>query len=110
VIETRRFPGPTGGDNPPNEDEVHEKYGSKSFLFTGSSRAISHATGIGPLEEFAASKDEIDICKKYGDEAEDLLTGLHEIIGHGSGKLSPKLTHEPTFYLKEYFSTLEEAR
>jgi dipeptidyl-peptidase-3 len=62
------------------------------------------------LDEFAASKDEIEICKKYGDEAEDLLTGLHEIIGHGSGKLSPKLTHEPTFYLKEYFSTLEEAR
>ena len=25
-------------------------------------------------------------------------------------KLSPKLTHEPQFYLKEYYSTLEEAR
>jgi dipeptidyl-peptidase-3 len=110
VIETGDFHVTTVGDNLPNEDEVHEKYGSKSFLFTGSTRAITHATGNGPLEEFAASKDEIDICKKYGDEAEDLLTGLHEIIGHGSGKLSPKLTHEPTFYLKEYFSTLEEAR
>ena len=38
------------------------------------------------------------------------MTALHEIIGHGSGKLNPKLTHEPAFYLKEYFSTLEEAR
>jgi hypothetical protein len=27
-----------------------------------------------------------------------------------SGKLSSKLTHEAAFYLKEYFSTLEEAR
>jgi dipeptidyl-peptidase-3 len=35
---------------------------------------------------------------------------LHEVIGHGSGKLSPKLTREPAFYLKEYYSTLEEAR
>src|SRR5438270_7702058 len=38
------------------------------------------------------------------------MTALHEIIGHGSGKLSPKLTKDPAFYLKEYFSTLEEAR
>src|SRR5215469_17536146 len=35
---------------------------------------------------------------------------MHEVIGHGSGKLSPKLTHDASFYLKEYFSTLEEAR
>ena len=110
VIETGDFHVTTVGDNLPNEDEVHEKYGSKSFLFTGSSRALTHASGTGTLEEFAASKEEIEICKKYGDEAEDLLTGMHEIIGHGSGKLSPRLTHEPTFYLKEYFSTLEEAR
>ncbi len=62
------------------------------------------------LEEFAASPEEIALGKKYGDEAEDLMTALHEVIGHGSGKISPKLTHDPAFYLKEYFSTLEEAR
>ena len=28
---------------------------------------------------------------------------MHEVIGHGSGKLSPRLTHEAGFYLKEYF-------
>jgi dipeptidyl-peptidase-3 len=89
---------------------VHEKYGSKSFMFTGSSHALDHATGFGPLEEFAASPEEIALGKKYGDEAEDLMTALHEVIGHGSGKLSPKLTHEPSYYLKEYFSTMEEAR
>jgi dipeptidyl-peptidase-3 len=38
------------------------------------------------------------------------MTALHEVIGHGSGKMNPKLTREPAFYLKEYFSTLEEAR
>jgi dipeptidyl-peptidase-3 len=35
---------------------------------------------------------------------------MHEIIGHGSGKVNPKLTKEPAFYLKENYSTLEEAR
>jgi dipeptidyl-peptidase-3 len=110
LIETGDFQVSTIGDNLPNENEIHEKYGTKSFIFTGSTRALSRATGFGPLEEFAASPEEIAIGKKYGDEADDLMTALHEVIGHGSGKLSPKLTHEPAFYLKEYFSTLEEAR
>ncbi len=110
LIETGDFHVTTIGDNLPNENEVHEKYGSKSFMFTGSSHALDHATGFGPLEEFAASPEEIALGKKYGDEAEDLMTALHEVIGHGSGKVSPKLSHEPSYYLKEYYSTLEEAR
>jgi len=110
LIETGDFHVTTIGDNLPNENEVHEKYGSKSFMFTGSSHALDHATGFGPLEEFAASPEEIALGKKYGDEAEDLMTALHEVIGHGSGKLNPKLTREPSYYLKEYYSTLEEAR
>lgn len=110
VIETGDFSVNTVGDNLPNEDEIHQKYGTKSFLFTGSSRAFSRATGTGSLGEFAASPEEVEIVTKYGDEAEDLLTALHEVIGHGSGKLSPRLTHESAFYLKEYASTLEEAR
>jgi dipeptidyl-peptidase III len=38
------------------------------------------------------------------------MTALHEVIGHGSGKLSDKLSGGAEPYLKEYFSTLEEAR
>ena len=110
LIETGDFLVTTTGDNLPNEDEIHEKYGSKSFIFTGSSRALSHAQGFGALEEFSATPEEIALGKKYGDEAEDLMTALHEVIGHGSGKVDPKLTHDPSFYLKEYYSTLEEAR
>jgi len=37
IIETGDFHVTTVGDNLPNEDEIHQKYGSKSFLFTGSS-------------------------------------------------------------------------
>ncbi|HLY17620.1 MAG TPA: hypothetical protein VKR61_10375 [Bryobacteraceae bacterium] len=110
LIETGDFHVTTVGDNLPNENEVHEKYGSKSFMFTGSSHALDHATGFGPLEEFAASPEEIARGKKFGDEAEDLLTALHEVIGHGSGRVSAKLTHDPAYYLKEYYSTLEEGR
>jgi dipeptidyl-peptidase-3 len=110
VIETGDFEVSTIGDNLPNENEIREKYGSKSFLFTGSSRILTRAAGWGALEEFAASPEEIAICKKYGEEASDLMTGLHEVIGHGSGKLNPRLSGGSEAYLKEYYSTLEEAR
>src|SRR6476659_6575972 len=106
IAENGDFNISTVGDNLPNENEIHEKYGTKNFFFTNSTRAFSHATGTTALEEFAESPEEVRIVKQYGDEAENLLTALHEVIGHGSGKLNPKLTHEPQFYLKEYFSTL----
>ncbi|MGO9969540.1 MAG: dipeptidyl-peptidase 3 family protein [Bryobacteraceae bacterium] len=110
IVETGDFHVGTVGDNLPNENQIREKFGSKSFLFTGSERTLAAATGFGPLEEFAASPEEIAICKKYGEEASSLMTGLHEVIGHGSGKLSPRLSGGSETYLKEYFSTLEEGR
>jgi len=110
VIETGDFLVGTVGDNLPNENEIREKYGTKSFLFTGSSRTLRQARGFGELEEFAASPEEIAIGKKYGEEAADLMTALHEIIGHGSGKLNPKFQAGTESLLKEYYSTMEEAR
>ncbi|MCA1632447.1 MAG: dipeptidyl peptidase 3 [Acidobacteria bacterium] len=110
LAENGDFGISTVGVNLPNEREVQEKYGTKSFLITGSSRAFARATGTTALAEFASSPEELRIVRRYGEEAENLHTALHEVIGHGSGKLSPRLTREPAFYLKEYYSTLEEAR
>jgi dipeptidyl-peptidase III len=110
VVETGDFHATTIGDNLPNENEIREKYGTKSFLFTGSSRSLRQAAGFGALEEFAATPEEVAIGKKYGDEAADLMTALHEIIGHGSGKLNPKFQAGTESMLKEYYSAMEEAR
>ena len=110
VVETGDFHATTIGDNLPNENEIREKYGTKSFLFTGSSRSLRQAQGFGALEEFAATPEEVAIGKKYGEEAADLMTALHEIIGHGSGKLNPKFQAGTESLLKEYYSTMEEAR
>ena len=110
TIESGDFHVTTTGDNLPNEDAIRAKYGSKSFLFTASMRALDEATGPATIEEYVYSPEEVTLDKKYEAESEQLLTAMHEVIGHGSGKLSPKLTHEASFYLKEYFSTLEEAR
>ena len=51
LIETGDFHVTTIGDNLPNENEIHAKYGSKSFLFSGSCHALDHATGFGPLSK-----------------------------------------------------------
>ena len=110
VIETGDFHVSTIGDNLPNEDEVHQKFGTKNFLFSSATRAFAAATGHKVIEEFSISPEEIARDEKYGAGADELLTAMHEVIGHGSGKLSPKLTQPPGAYLKEYYSTLEEAR
>jgi dipeptidyl-peptidase-3 len=110
LIESGDFSVSTIGDNLPNENEIHEKYGSKNFLFTGSSRALDEATGKTAIAEFAAGPAQVERNAKYGIEAEDLMTALHEVIGHGSGRLSERVSGGAQPFLKEYFSTLEEAR
>ena len=110
VIETGDFSVSTIGDNLPNENEIHEKYGSKNFLFMGSKRALEGATGKAATAEFTADTSEVERAAKYGTEASDLLVAMHEIIGHGSGKLSARVSGGAQTFLKEYFSTLEEGR
>jgi dipeptidyl-peptidase III len=110
LIEAGDFSVSVIGDNLPNENEIHEKYGTKNFLFTSSTRALNNATGDAIAKEFSASSEITERSTKYGDEAGELMTALHEVIGHGSGKLSERLKGGAEPYLKGYFSTLEEAR
>jgi hypothetical protein len=110
LIETGDFHVTTVGDNLPNENEIHERYGTKNFLFLGSSHAVSAAGSKKVLDEFAASPEEAQREDKYGEQSDDLLTAMHEVIGHGSGKLTDRVKGGAEPYLKEYFSTLEEGR
>ncbi len=110
LIETADFDVTTIGENLPNEAEIHDRYGSKSFIFTGSTRAFAAARGSKISDEFAYSEEERARAEKYQVLANDMLVAMHEVLGHGSGKMNPKLTQEPAVYLKEYYSTLEEAR
>lgn len=110
LIMTADYDVSTVGENLPNETEIHDKYGSKSFIFSGSMRALAAARGTKVSQEFAYTEEERDRAEKYQVLANDLLVAMHEVLGHGSGKMNPRLTGEPAVYLKEYFSTLEEAR
>ena len=110
LTETGDFSVSTIGDNLPNENEIHEKYGSKNFIFTASMRALNAANGTSLIGEFAPDAATAERGRKYVPQATDLLVDMHEVIGHGSGKLSERVSAGAQSYLKEYFSTLEEGR
>jgi dipeptidyl-peptidase-3 len=108
VVETGDFQVSTTGDNLPNEQEVREKYGTKSLLLTSAMDAINGVRGAKVAVEFSPNPDEAERFGRYGTLATVMQTAMHEVIGHGSGKvLVPK---DPSTYLREYYSTLEEAR
>jgi dipeptidyl-peptidase-3 len=98
------------GINLPNEQDIRQQYGTKSVLLLNVTTAWSQATGLRALEEFSSSDEEKARGRKYSLEARKLVIAMHEVLGHGSGKVSDKLTSDPRTYLKEYYSTLEEAR
>lgn len=98
------------GVNLPNADWIRKDYGSKSVTLGNIVYAYDESSkNNGALEEFAYSKEEIDLGKKYGTLAGNLHTDLHEIVGHGSGQLKNGV-EDPSETLKNYASTLEEAR
>jgi len=98
------------GINLPNEQDIRQKYGSKSVLLFNVSGAFAAAVGEKASEEFSATEQEKERAQKYRLRSRDLLVAMHEVLGHGSGKVSDKLTGDPRDYLKEYYSALEEAR
>jgi dipeptidyl-peptidase-3 len=61
------------------------------------------------MKEFALTQEEIDRNAKYGSLGSDLHTDMHEVIGHASGIINPGVG-DPDQTLKNYASTLEEAR
>ena len=108
LIASGDFHVSTIGDNLPNEQDIREKYGTKSILLTSSINAFNATRGAKVAAEFSDDPREEGLYNRYGPVADNLHTALHEIIGHGSGKVAvPK---DPSTYLREYYSALEEAR
>jgi len=103
-------PIPPLGINLPNTQNIREKYGSKNFVLTNVSSIIHQLSSEKATGEFALTQEEIELEKLWGEKTDLLETTLHEILGHGSGKVSEKLTKDPHEYLREFYSSLEEAR
>jgi dipeptidyl-peptidase-3 len=98
------------GINLPNDQFIRESYGSKSVLLSNVSDAYEKATPEGLRVEFCWDAAEVDRAKRWGAFASELTTDMHEVIGHGSGRMAEGVTALPQQLLKEHFSALEESR
>jgi dipeptidyl-peptidase-3 len=97
------------GINLPNANWIRVEHGSKSISLGNILYAYGNAGSSGRLSEFAFSEKEIELEKKYGEDAGNLHTALHEVIGHASGQINEGIG-TPKETLKSYASALEEAR
>ncbi|MCU0441550.1 MAG: dipeptidyl peptidase 3 [Bacteroidia bacterium] len=98
------------GINLPNANWIRQQHGSKSVSLGNIVHSYNVVAAKSPmLVEFAENEAQIERAKKYGALAGDLHTDMHEVIGHASGQIN-KGVGDPDQTLKNYASTLEEAR
>ncbi len=102
-------PMPPIGVNLPNDEEISERYGNRSFLLTNVIESSDRALQDRMTEEFALPEDRA-LLHQHGVEAEILMTAMHEILGHAAGKVDDRLKGDPQSALREHYATLEEAR
>ena len=98
------------GINLPNDQRIREQYGSKSVSLSNIVEAYDKSTPGTMREEFSWTPEEAERGKKYGSVADNLLTDMHEVIGHASGQQAAGFRGTPQQALKEHFSALEEGR
>ena len=111
VIETGES-GPITpiGINLPNDQAIRERYGSKSVSLSNVSEAYEKSTLPEFRTEFSWTAEEAARATAWSAFAGELATNMHEVIGHGSGKVSERLNGNPQAALREQFSAIEESR
>jgi dipeptidyl-peptidase-3 len=98
------------GINLPNDQAIRERFGSKSVTLANVTEAYEHSTPAAMRVEFSWSAEEADRAIKCGGIAQELTTAMHEVIGHGSGRMGPGVSDPPHRLLGEQYSAIEEAR
>ncbi|MGE5243667.1 MAG: dipeptidyl-peptidase 3 family protein [Betaproteobacteria bacterium] len=98
------------GINLPNDQSIREQYGSKSVSLSNVNEAYEKSMLPEFRREFSWSAEEAARAEKWSAFASELTTDLHEVIGHGSGKVDERLMGNPQAALREQYSALEESR
>lgn len=98
------------GVNLPNDQRIREAYGSKSVSLSNVIEAYDRSTPDAFRDEFSWNEEEADRAREWGACASELTTEIHEVLGHGSGRMAADVAQAPQELLKEQHSTLEETR
>jgi dipeptidyl-peptidase III len=98
------------GVNLPNDQRVREVHGSKSVTLSNVTDAYENSTTDEYRHEFTWDDAEFARAKRWGATANELATEIHEVLGHGSGRMAEGLAAQPQELLKEQYSALEETR
>lgn len=111
VVETGES-GPVTpvGINLPNDQAIRERYGSKSVSLANISEAYEKSEKPAFREEFCWSAEEAARAAAWAFTAHEVSTAIHEVLGHGSGRVAEHLGGQPQLALKEQYSALEESR
>ena len=98
------------GINLPNDQGIRERHGSKSVSLSNVNEAYDKSTLPEFRSEFSWTAEESERALRWSAFAGELTTNMHEVIGHGSGKVAERLNGNPQGALKEHFSAIEESR
>ena len=98
------------GVNLPNDQRIREQFGSKSVTLSNVLDAYERSMPDSFRQEFAWDDAEVERAKRWGAFAGELTTEIHEVLGHGSGRMADHVTVTPQELLKEQYSALEETR
>ncbi|MFA5910957.1 MAG: hypothetical protein WC815_19445 [Vicinamibacterales bacterium] len=98
------------GVNLPNDQRIREVHGSKSVSLSNVLEAYERSMPDTFRHEFAWDDAEVERAKRWGAFASELTTEIHEVLGHGSGRMADGIQATPQDLLKEQYSALEESR
>jgi dipeptidyl-peptidase-3 len=98
------------GVNLPNDQRIREQYGSKSVSLSNVIEAYEQSTLDSFRQEFSWDEAAAARARQWGALASELTTEIHEVLGHGSGRMREGLDLQPQELLKEQYSALEESR
>ena len=98
------------GVNLPNDQRIREEYGSKSVSLANVLEAYDKSQPESFRHEFAWDQAEAERAREWAAFASELTTEIHEVLGHGSGRMAEGVTAQPHELLKEQYSALEESR
>ncbi len=98
------------GVNLPNDQRIREEYGSKSVSLANVLEAYEKSQPESFRHEFAWDQAEAERAREWAAFASELTTEIHEVLGHGSGRMAEGVTAQPHELLKEQYSALEESR